>query len=720
MNRHSPAKITLKQALGLIGPYVRRRLLEQIQSVALIILYLIFFQTIVLGVAIAEATVIALGLSLVVLGLMFFMEGLLLGLMPLGEIIGVKLPQKARSPVILTFAFILGLGATFAEPAIGVLKDAGSSVKPWEAPLLFALLNKHAGILVWSVGLGVGVAVVFGMLLFLRNWRLKIFIYLLVGILSGMTVLGFVLHTLGINDNILFLTGLAWDCGAVTTGPVTVPLVLALGIGISRIAGGGTSGPGGGFGVVTLASLFPVLAVLILGFAFIGHVPKPASSAAFFSAENRNQAVTVFESPEEMAGYALLNSDFNQENPCLQPIEALLGGDRTNVNAYVAGLHASAERRQAALGSSGPEVLERWVALHGDHDLKLLVFQNLERAKEAVARFARAGGEQVRAMELLLRNARAATIAILPLTLFLLVTLLLMREKLPQADEVCLGVFFALLGMGIFNIGIELGLTKLGNQVGAKLPASFTSIELVENRKTLSNFDPSTVLTAVTSTGEQERFFYTKEASRYVAVPYAETHFDPGTRQYTYAPRHGPLFGGNFGVTGIIVVLIFAFIMGYGATLAEPALNALGFKVEEITVGTFHKSLLTQTVAIGVGIGLALGVAKIVWDIPLVYLLVPPYLLLLFVTHISTDEFVNIGWDSAGVTTGPITVPLVLAMGLGIGGQVPGVVEGFGILSVASVSPTLSVLLVGLAVTRRRQAALKEVEPEQPKMEAMA
>ena len=147
--------------------------------------------------------------------------------------------------------------------------------------------------------------------------------------------------------------------------------------------------------------------------------------------------------------------------------------------------------------------------------------------------------------------------------------------------------------------------------------------------------------------------------------------------------------------------------MGYGATLAEPALNALGATVETITVGSFKKSTLMQAVALGVGTGIMLGVAKIIWNIPLIFMLAPPYFALLFISYFSTEEFVNIGWDSAGVTTGPITVPLVLAMGLGIGSQA-GVVEGFGILAMASVCPILSVLLVGLRVTAKRKRANTE------------
>ena len=122
----------------------------------------------------------------------------------------------------------------------------------------------------------------------------------------------------------------------------------------------------------------------------------------------------------------------------------------------------------------------------------------------------------------------------------------------------------------------------------------------------------------------------------------------------------GPLYGAENGLGPILVVLIFAFILGYSATLAEPALNALGATVEELTVGTFKKSLLMQAFALGVALGIVQGVAKIMFNIPLIWMCGPPYLVLLFITKLSTEEFVNIGWDSAGVTTGQITVPLAL------------------------------------------------------------
>ena len=158
----------------------------------------------------------------------------------------------------------------------------------------------------------------------------------------------------------------------------------------------------------------------------------------------------------------------------------------------------------------------------------------------------------------------------------------------------------------------------------------------------------------------------------------------------------------------MLIALTFAWILGFGATLAEPALNALGLTVENLTNGAFKKSMLMYAVSFGVGCGIALGVLKIVYDIPVAYLIVPGYLVAIVLTIFSTEEFVNVAWDSAGVTTGPVTVPLVLAMGLGFGSAL-GVTEGFGILSMASIGPIIAVQATGLwiryKIKRRRDDA---------------
>lgn len=625
---------------------MKERVLDQVKAVWLIVVYLVLFQTVVLGMPIVDASIIALGLVLVIAGLTFFMEGLMLGLMPLGEVVGVKLPQKANLFVILAFSIGLGFLATLAEPAIGVLKAAGSSVRPWEAPLLFHLLNDASGILVNSVGLGVGVAVMFGMLRFMYNWSLKPFIYVLVG---GLSIATFLLCSS--SENFLHLAGLAWDCGAVTTGPVTVPLVLALGIGISRMVGDGEGGAGG-FGVVTLASLFPIITVLSLGGFFMSTVPEPSDPIAFYQDEKAKN---------------------------------LFGNDQEKLDLYI----AKYVKEDPSRRSDFTEIIA-----------------NIEKAETKFADQLNAGTGETDYIAMFKTNMMLGVQAIGLLGIpMLLVLFVVLREKLPKADETFLGLAFAVVGMGIFSMGIELGLTKLGDQIGSKVPAAFKNISLDKSAEIkIDEFNPAVVKQSITPEGKVEEFFVVNENGSYKEVPYHNENLKG--KSYSFLPTIGPLFGEEGGITGILVVLIFAFILGYGATLAEPALNALGVTVEELTVGTFKKSLLMQAVALGVGFGIAFGVAKIMFNIPLIWMCGPPYILLLIITKLSTEEFVNIGWDSAGVTTGPITVPLVLAMGLGIGGQV-GVVEGFGILSMASVCPILSVLSVGMVVTAKRNAAVK-------------
>lgn len=684
-------KLNGRQVFRILVPYARRRVVDQIKSVALIILYLFFFQTLVLRLEIMEASTIALGMAMVIGGLTFFMEGLLLGLMPLGESIGLKLPQKSNVLVISAFAFVLGVGATFAEPAVGILKTAGETVKPWEAPLLFLLLNKFSHYLVGAIATGVGVAVLFGVLRFLYNWSLKPFIYILVGLLLGISFWAY------LDPNLSAISGLAWDCGGVTTGPVTVPLVLALGIGVCRVASKGTE-ESSGFGIVTLASLVPVLAVLVLGAALQPSTPEPMSKEQFLNPENRQKVTRLFEGSEQLAGYVLKHLDIHDQisffagkHDEMLGVLKVFSGDKKRLRDHF-----------------GPELdsLHQWAREKGTDETLRAAIGAKGSAGDRGGDTGAAGAPDL--PEVTWRNTRVALQAILPLVLFLLLVMsFIIREKLPRADEVFLGILFALIGFSLFNIGIELGLAKLGNQVGGRLPSSFTEVKLHDQVKTIENFDTGVVQKAVDEKGEEYRFFFFRKDNRVEAIPFDEKGYRPDAKKYTHVPRKGPIFGGESGYLGTLLVILFAFVMGYGATLAEPALNALGISVEEITVGTFKKSLLMNSVAVGVGAGIAMGMVKIIYGIHLFWLLAPPYLLLLILTWASTEEFVNIAWDSAGVTTGPVTVPLVLAMGLGIGSQI-GVVEGFGILAMASVCPILLVLLLGLKVKKEQSLDSKE------------
>ena len=153
--------------------------------------------------------------------------------MPFAEVIGNKLPKKSPLPLVLLIAFILGVGVTYAEPAIGALQQAGASLDVTKAPYLYYILNERTQALVLTVGIGVGFAAVLGSLRFIRGWSLKPMIYLT--FVPILLLVGYLMF----DPELSKVLGLAWDTGAVTTGPVTVPLVLALGIGIAAAAGKG-------------------------------------------------------------------------------------------------------------------------------------------------------------------------------------------------------------------------------------------------------------------------------------------------------------------------------------------------------------------------------------------------------------------------------------------------------------------------------------------------
>ena len=463
--------------------------------------------------------------------------------MPFAEVIGNKLPKKSPLPLVLLIAFILGVGVTYAEPAIGALQQAGASLDVTKAPYLYYILNERTQALVLTVGIGVGFAAVLGSLRFIRGWSLKPMIYLT--FVPILLLVGYLMF----DPELSKVLGLAWDTGAVTTGPVTVPLVLALGIGIAAAAGKGSSSLSG-FGIVTMASLFPVIGVMLL--------------------------------------------------------------------TVVVSFSISAE-------------------------------EIIQLAQTAAAVEAEPGFMDNQVVSIILAGVRP----IVPLVAFLFLVLkLVLREKLSGAGIVAYGLFLAVLGMIVFNVGLETGLAKLGDQSGGLVAGAFASVQEI-----------------------------------------------PASPLYSVA-------------VGIAIALAFAWALGFGATLAEPALNALGQTVENLTNGAFKKRTLMMAVALGVAFGISLGIVKIIFAVPIAYLVIPGYGLAIFLTFLSSEEFVNVAWDSAGVTTGPVTVPLVLAMGLGFGNSVDAI-EGFGILSMASIGPIVSVLATGLFVQysmRRQERAAKTDE----------
>ncbi len=153
--------------------------------------------------------------------------------------------------------------------------------------------------------------------------------------------------------------------------------------------------------------------------------------------------------------------------------------------------------------------------------------------------------------------------------------------------------------------------------------------------------------------------------------------------------------------------LAFAFCIGYSTTMAEPALMAVAQKAEEISSGGLPSFYLRNAVAIGVAFGLSLGVYRIFSGDQLwVYILVG-YIITVILTFLAPKEIIPLAYDSGGVTTSTITVPLVAALGLGLASNIPGrdpLIDGFGLIAFASVFPMISVLsyaIVIKAINRR-------------------
>ncbi len=143
------------------------------------------------------------------------------------------------------------------------------------------------------------------------------------------------------------------------------------------------------------------------------------------------------------------------------------------------------------------------------------------------------------------------------------------------------------------------------------------------------------------------------------------------------------------------LVYIFAAAIGFATTVAEPSLIAVGLKAQEVSSGAVSAWGLRIAVAIGVAAGVALGCFRIVTGTPLPFYIVGAYIIVILQTYLSNRTIVPLAYDSGGVTTSTVTVPVVAALGLGLAANVPGrspLIDGFGLIAFASVFPIMSVL----------------------------
>ena len=221
---------------------------------------------------------------------------------------------------------------------------------------------------------------------------------------------------------------------------------------------------------------------------------------------------------------------------------------------------------------------------------------------------------------------------ILPVMLFLFVfQRLILGHRIANVGRLVVGFACVALGLGLFLIGLEQGLFPLGRLMAEQLIAA--------------------------SLGE-----------------------DPASAIPWY---------------GYYWVLVFAFAIGFGTTVAEPSLLAVALKANEVSGGAIHVWGLRVAVALGVAVGVALGCFRIVTGMPFHWFIIAGYVFLVIQTAFSPKLITALAYDSGGVTTSTVTVPLVTALGLGLAEHVPGrdpLLDGFGLIAFASLFPIISVL----------------------------
>ena len=232
-----------------------KSLLESFYDLLPIVLVIGFFQLVVLQQPIPNLLEILTGSFFVLIGLTLFVQGLEMGLFPLGESLAFAFARKGSLTWLLIFAFALGFGTTVAEPALIAVAHEAAKVAA-ESRVIDATeeaRTDYAFGLRLTVALSVGFAIVIGVLRIVRGWPVQ---YLIIG-----GYLGVIIMTFFAPPEII---GIAYDSGGVTTSTITVPLVTALGVGLASSIRG-RNPMIDGFGLIAFASLTPMIFVMAYG-----------------------------------------------------------------------------------------------------------------------------------------------------------------------------------------------------------------------------------------------------------------------------------------------------------------------------------------------------------------------------------------------------------------------------------------------------------------------
>ena len=213
--------------------------------------------------------------------------------------------------------------------------------------------------------------------------------------------------------------------------------------------------------------------------------------------------------------------------------------------------------------------------------------------------------------------------------------LLIIRKPIPNLKKVVIGFLYVLVGLAFFLVGLEEALFPLGELMAKQLT------------------DPVFIYGSVDKVVEVVRW-----------------------QDYKW-------------------VYLFAIAIGFSTTIAEPSLLAVAIKANEVSAGVIGINGLRIAVALGVAFGIGLGTYRIVTGTPLHYYIIIGYIIVVIQTFYAPKMIIALAYDSGGVTTSTVTVPLVTALGLGLATTIPGrsaLLDGFGLIAFASLCPIISVM----------------------------
>ena len=231
--------------------------------------------------------------------------------------------------------------------------------------------------------------------------------------------------------------------------------------------------------------------------------------------------------------------------------------------------------------------------------------------------------------------------------------LVVLRKPIPHLRTVLFGLLYVVLGLAFFLFGLENALFPLGREMAAQLT------------------DPAFLGTSTSQTVDWTAYYW---------------------------------------------VYIFAFAIGFATTIAEPSLIAVALKAQEVSGGGVKALGLRLAVALGVALSLAVGTFRIVTGTPLYLYMEVGYVIVVIQTLFAPRMIIPLAYDSGGVTTSTVTVPLVAALGLGLASSVPGrspLLDGFGLIALASLFPMITVMgYAQISQWRATRAAARKPSPQ--------